>query len=107
MSLHGDYKDVKSMNSTQACRETVKLSKDLSIFKRSPEIKAALDLIRKAEDRKKKLKEIILKDLKGVDKLRFEVDISHRKVDAYEYDLIKVIPTTVRIVLENKAEKIS
>ena len=106
MALHGDYKDVKGMRSTQACRETVKLDKELSNFKKSPEIKAALKLIRKADDQKKKLKEVILNDLKGVDRLKYEVTVDQRDVDAYSYKLIKVVPTTVATVIANKAAKI-
>lgn len=104
--LHGDYKDVKGISSTQACRETVKLEKELSNFKKAPEIKAALKLIKKAEGQKKKLKEVILADLKGVDRLKFEVTVDNRDVDAYSYKLIKVVPTTVAAVIANKAEKI-
>ena len=104
--LHGDYKDVKGMNSTQACRETVKLDKELSTFKQSPEIKAALKLIKKAEGQKKKLKDVILADLKGVDRLKFEVTVANRDVDSYSYKLITVVPTTVATVIANKAEKI-
>lgn len=97
MSLHGDYKEVQGLDPTQACRKWIKTDNELKDFKKN--LKAKLVKMRIMEKDKKNLKNFILKNLKNVDKRKFEVKVDHVDVPAFEYDKITILKPSLKSIL--------